>query len=613
MHRGGPGRASNAGAGPASAPTSAAPRLNKRQRRLAERERRRAAAEAAPQERRPAPAAVPIVISTAAQARGLAAELLRPGRQAPIVVISTRPDSPEPWIDARAVAREGRGVVKVYVVVTGEASWAFAKDMPDRTEVYGGAGRVYSADLAWVEDCWSSTLHLASDEASGARATDGLISQVLGSLPRHHEAKPSQTTPLTGVVKMLLPPDRALVSDGQVTATISPEDSAPGLGVDIGQLLVQGQRVEGAYSKQTGYLNVGAQIIGAEQALGDLKPGDATLVRVVGMKEEGLVVEAYPGQDLTVPKERITSNAADRLEDLYRIGAVVPARVASVGPDGLGLSMDDLDDDEPLVPAPSLLPGGPPWIEETEVAAWEEADQGEGGDARSQRITELEQALAQSRARLSDLSLRLEEARGHAEEAAGELARQRRLRQEAEEELSQARAALKRAPARPQAPKPGPVKRAETAKALSPEALREDEEGLFLDPVDQIRYEIYVAWARQTPPVDKERWPLPERYIVGEAFPQALEELEGIDRSRVMRAAVDVLTGRAREISSRNLHALRASAAGGSPVRTRRDGAVAFRVSLQEGTPSARRLHFWRLPDGRIELINVAVHDEIDV
>jgi hypothetical protein len=35
-----------------------------------------------------------------------------------------------------------------------------------------------------------------------------------------------------------------------------------------------------------------------------------------------------------------------------------------------------------------------------------------------------------------------------------------------------------------------------------------------------------------------------------------------------------------------------------------------MRVALQQGTPSARRLHYWKIGD-RVELSRVALHDDM--
>ncbi|MGF9755062.1 hypothetical protein AAII07_07655 [Microvirga sp. 0TCS3.31] len=45
----------------------------------------------------------------------------------------------------------------------------------------------------------------------------------------------------------------------------------------------------------------------------------------------------------------------------------------------------------------------------------------------------------------------------------------------------------------------------------------------------------------------------------------------------------------------------------------RKDGARAWRVSLQSNTRAARGLHYWVLSDGSIELAKVGVHDDLTI
>jgi hypothetical protein len=51
--------------------------------------------------------------------------------------------------------------------------------MPEMTQVYGGAGRVYPVDLGWTSDPFQSPLHLAYDARGGERATSELIGDAL--------------------------------------------------------------------------------------------------------------------------------------------------------------------------------------------------------------------------------------------------------------------------------------------------------------------------------------------------------------------------------------------------------------------------------------------------
>ena len=80
-------------------------------------------------------------------------------------------------------------------------------------------------------------------------------------------------------------------------------------------------------------------------------------------------------------------------------------------------------------------------------------------------------------------------------------------------------------------------------------------------------------------------------------------------------ACAQVACNRAHEIQGRFVHELTEGVAGRSTVR-QSDGAKAWRCALQVGSPSARRLHWWSIPqkDGvTIEFASVAVHDEFSI
>ncbi len=83
--------------------------------------------------------------------------------------------------------------------------------------------------------------------------------------------------------------------------------------------------------------------------------------------------------------------------------------------------------------------------------------------------------------------------------------------------------------------------------------------------------------------------------------------MQGITRDRVIDKIARLLTG----TFSGDVHPLRTSDAGDASPRTRDDGAMLFRLYLQTKTPSARRLHYWQLRDGTIELANVRTHDDM--
>lgn len=133
-----------------------------------------------------------------------------------------------------------------------------------------------------------------------------------------------------------------------------------------------------------------------------------------------------------------------------------------------------------------------------------------------------------------------------------------------------------------------------------------------LDPAERFLSRAHAAWERMTPAADRERyaWRAP---VLGPAFLESVEGIAGVSRERIVEVCAHVASGRARDIPGLELHVLRTSETGGAPRRERADGAKAWRCSLQANTPAARRLHFWRLPDGRVELANVAYHDDFSI
>ncbi|WP_129784138.1 hypothetical protein [Promicromonospora panici] len=137
------------------------------------------------------------------------------------------------------------------------------------------------------------------------------------------------------------------------------------------------------------------------------------------------------------------------------------------------------------------------------------------------------------------------------------------------------------------------------------------EERYFVDDEDQLRFDVLAEWARAIPAAEKPGRPLAE-YTLGPRFLLSLTDLEGVSRDRVIWTLVMVLTGLAPEMNGLQVHRLRTGAGGDDPFRQRDDGAVCWRVSLQVNTPSARRLHYWKLPGGAYELSRVVLHDDVE-
>lgn len=132
---------------------------------------------------------------------------------------------------------------------------------------------------------------------------------------------------------------------------------------------------------------------------------------------------------------------------------------------------------------------------------------------------------------------------------------------------------------------------------------------VFTDPARQLLHEISTAWLLRHPEAERDAYPLRDA-VVGPAFLDSVDQTAGIERERVIEGCMDVLTRRAYEINSRNVRPYRSSKAASAPQRVRADGATAWRANLQADTPAARRLMWWELPNGHVELARVGTHDD---
>lgn len=126
-------------------------------------------------------------------------------RRRPVVVVTTPVGRAEPWIDVDTVADEVSDLADVFVLPTGAITWEFSRRMPDGTQVYGGAGRVYPVGHEWTTNLARSPLRFAFDAAEGKRATHLLVSDAMrmASASGLMQAPPEhQRRPVAGVVHL---------------------------------------------------------------------------------------------------------------------------------------------------------------------------------------------------------------------------------------------------------------------------------------------------------------------------------------------------------------------------------------------------------------------------
>ena len=593
-------------------------------------------------------------------ARALADLLNGNARRRPVVVVTIPAGRTLPWIDVDAVAREAGNLAEVYLMPTGDFTWEFSRRMVDGTQVYGGAGRVYPVGHEWSVNWFKSPLRFAFNAKEGEHATQQLISDTLrmaaaaGLLQQVPTRELRQVSgPVTGVVA-----GRALVDVGNVfPAAIAEELTVEDVPID--RIARVGQKVSGWYDAETNRVDVTRNLRRSRDALTGYSVGDVILTKVAKVRSDTAELVLYPKTSTpavtaSVRRADVTFNPADDLDTLMTVGEIIPARVVATAPKW-ALLLNDVDDDEPITKAPSLLEGGPPWLVEEGEAFLKEAPPtylspppqmpalvsqpavvvdapAPEAPAPTPRPTgpspaildrnrprpvsapAVEPAVPEPPAEpTKSLLLKIDgltaEVRGLKREQdilrnqilAGTDEREtlRYLLDQAERRANRAENELKATRSR--------LRKAGNAKAATPAP----EGPKFADAEQGFRYRVLTQWATRTLPSEQHDRPLPD-YSIGPSFLDSLSRLEGIREEKVADVVFEVVTGLASQLPGREVHHLRIGPGGEDPVRIREDGAMAWRASLQVKTPSARRLHYWVLPNGNIELARVATHDDFE-
>ena len=631
-------------------------------------------------------------------------------RRRPVVVVTIPGGRDEPWIKVDEIAQEAGNLADVYLMRTGPFTWEFSHRMPGGTQVYGGAGRVYPVGHEWISHLGRSPLRFAFDADDGARATAQLISDLLRMAAASGivQAQPvKQLRRVTGVVRKTIA-GRALVDVGNLMpAVVAEELTVEGVAID--RVLTVGQRVQGSYDPQTNRVDVTPNLRLPTDALSSYAVGDVVLAKVAMVRNGKAELSLYPrtpaGPGILVPVLRadVTGNPADDLRTLMTVGEVVEARLNAVGP-AWALTLLDIDDDEPVTPAPALLPGGPPWLSDDEPEpAVEKAPplpqpaapplavllapptapepapapavpapaavrptpallaKGHGaappstvpepaqstapepaparpvpkpGPKPGPRVSGVKPAPAPAPAasapsagptptppagtaavgpstralllQIDGLKAEVRRLERTVEDHAVQLAaatdtgqqlrylldQEQRRANKAETDLRNTRSRLRKASS---------ARRSDVA-AEGPH---------FADREQGFRHLVTTTWATRLGQAEQRERPLPE-FAIGRRFLDSLDRLEGITATKVADVVFEVVTGLAIDLPGRDVHRLRTGMGGDAPPRTREDGATCMRANLQSNTPSARRLHYWKLPTGQVELSRVVTHDDFE-
>ncbi len=599
----------------------------------------------------------------------LATAILDPKRRQPIIVVTTTtytdPDHiPQVTLDEAEDLRGAVGdIADVAIIATGGVSFALEAALPDYWHIFNGACRSYPAGILADPDIRRSPLRR---RRTWEVASEQVISDALGHAQSAGilEEKPKGSVSASGTVKgFLLDGEQALVDVGvPMPAVIWRDMTSPGIPLDW--LIAKGATVSGELDRDYNRFVLRKRAFDAGEFLRAFPHDAVTLALVDKVSPDKAVLRAHPDLAITVHRSDVSSNPLDVLDLFFVEGEVVRARVVHLSTGKPLLRLSDVDEDEPVIQAIAVVEGGTPWLLEgrnlsalveplaveepiptakefdTQVAQPEESAEsnrpasavprpmpGAGlrptapttaplstqgstapqGDSKtairsmSMKITALtaevdrlrhEAGTVESLRQDLDVTRRtLRDTRAELGDARESIANFRELHKKAVDELRKARKSQP-APARVD----GPHERRE----------RWPNDELWL------RNEIELAWIERVARVDKLRLPLPDDYLIGPRFAESLNSLDDGQFDKAMKCVVDVLTDRAKDLASRDLHRLRTGDGGSDAPRIRaEDGAVGWRAAIEVNTASARRLHYWAIGN-RIELSRVGLHDDME-
>lgn len=573
----------------------------------------------------------------------LARHLMDPQREHTVVVVSHIPDSEHP-IDAQLLADRLGAEAWVFNLANGAETHRLQEGLPEDLHVYGTGARVYPHGHHWQDRV--PRRHLPRHSRALAALYEALENEVLaaGQLEAHSQATAPVPVISEAVVKGFPAEDRAMVElvPGGERAVIRSEDLLPGIPLDW--LVSKKQLVMGTLDRANHVLNIAALLLPRPSPITVYKHGDVALARVKSVCPALAVVELWPGNEVHIGLERISSNDLDSAQDLLTEGEVVRARVLYEN-GAVRLSMLDVDDDEAAVPAPPLLRDGPPWLDIDRPyasifasgATVSGAGHGTAGDSAGTPPDAVEhggvspagaEALlspAERRTALQGTQMQLEAARRTIAELVAAQKRQgatdevaRALQDQLEHERNDAArlsrslnsaehqiTALKHDLAKTKASLVQLRQQRRSASSRTDTVA----ESLFLDPGEQFNFELLQAWARVVPAGEKPAHPL-GNYSSSQQFLASLAGLTEQQRSKTLRAVVDLVAERRGPLRKREPHPLRLNE-GAHAGPTLRGEDVCMRLYVEQGTAGALRLHYWKLQSGGIELHEVVPHDVV--
>ena len=438
-------------------------------------------------------------------------------------------------------------------------------------------------------------------------------------------------------VKKILDDSRVLVQiDSGELGAIRQEVFAPG--VPLSWIFAEGMELVGDWDSTEKAFQPHRTAQNATDVARIFGLGNVTLGLVQAATRKTAEVAIMPGVVFELAKSEITGNPLDVISSYLDVGDVIPVRIYRHPEGKIRLRMDDIDDDEQVLEALPIFPGGQAWLEVDRDVPWlkasEQLDQAPltaVTESQPSELAEIEPALTpipgpglhsfRPGGKQNSALIQEKNDAVHAAKHAANV--QRRLQDEnkrlKDERLASDKEVIKHkaralalaeenAELRQQLSESRKQKRAQQSSRSTTFSRRDR----WASDTDWFMEELRRAWiGRYTPFERATKYPLNiERFGFAEGFFESVssENLSEEEVKKTVRVILDIATGRNAVEHKHTVHEKFIKL--GGPQEVRSDGASLWRVHLEKDVPAAKRLHYWLRRDGFIDFGWVANHDD---
>lgn len=558
-------------------------------------------------------------------------------RKRPICVVSIGQAEDGPGFDVEALESDAGEVCDFYIVKTGDLTRLFMESMPENTQVYGGAARVYPADFASSKS--ASQLRYPIPPVQLAKATANLLREIWAyANSAGLIAKPAANLKAERVTVQAIYGGDVAVMKRANRDLISVRAEALFPGISLERVFTIGQELEGVFDPTNRAFALSTQNPTVDEIVKHFGLGSVTLGLVRETTRKTATVAIHPNLTFEVAKKEITGNDLDVISDYLTVGQVYSFRIYRDPQGHIRLKCNDIDDDEPLVPALSLIPGSGPWLEEgigvvaeettdevTEVAVTaidlpteaevDAAIEAAAKEAEAQEASVPVPGLTKAENRqLSQNAFFVNHMKGQVI-AANEAAQ--RAKEEADaiaverNSLAKENATLK-AQLREQGAEFSQLKKDKRSAANRTERDPWETRAQFDTAAEWLAEELRRHWIDTYKPADRRQYNMDAvNWSFGERFFDDFTEanFDATKIRKVIRTIVELISNRNSVPGGTEAHPLSDNFKGQIRREVAGKQAGAMRMYVEEHTAGAMRLHYWKLDAGGYELDGVGHHD----